>query len=501
VSTLSDIETYGLFVGGGYTAAEDGDTYASVNPTTGETWAHVARASEHDVDRAVETAQRAFESPGWRDLSPTRRGRLMMRFGELIAENAEHLAEIESRENGKLYREMVAQLRSVPDWFHYFGGLADKVQGEVIPLDRPDTLNYVVHEPLGVVGVITAWNSPVLLSVMAVAPALAAGNTIVIKPSEVASAGVLETFALSAEAGFPPGVINVVTGEAATGSALVANPGVAKVAFTGGTPTARKIAEAVGRRLGLSSLELGGKSPNIVFQDAQLEAAEVGLTAGIFGAAGQTCVAGSRALIHASVYDELVERLVRRTDAIRIGAPMDATSEMGPIATGQQRDRIERMVEDARDAGATVLSGGARATVDGLSAAPFYRPTIVTDLDHSSELAQEEVFGPVLSVFRFETDAEAVALANGTEYGLAAGVWTRDIKRAHSIARRLQAGTVWINTYRALAFNSPFGGYKSSGTGRVNGLSSIYEFLQTKSVWCELSENIPDPFVLKLGNS
>ncbi|MFN8221641.1 MAG: aldehyde dehydrogenase [Gaiellales bacterium] len=491
------IEAIDFFVAGAATAARDGARFDSVDPSRGAAWAAVAEASADDVDAAVRNAHDAFWSREWRALSASRRGRLLLKLADAIAANAESLALIETRDNGKLYKEMVTQLRLVPDWLYYFGGAADKIEGSTIPLDRLSILNYTLREPYGVVGVITPWNSPIFLTMMSVGPALAAGNTVVVKPSEVTSASLVEVARLAVEVGFPPGALNVVTGRGATGEALVKHPLVAKLSFTGGTFSGRSVAIEAARRLVPATLELGGKSANIVFADANLDAAEAGLLAGIFAAAGQTCVAGSRALIHRAVLDELLERLSRRADEVLIGDPMLDETQMGPVATAGQLAKVESFVDEARAAGAEVVAGGRREQVDGLADGFFYRPTILANVARDSHLAQEEVFGPVLAIFPFETEDEAVEVANGTAYGLAAGVWSRDIGRAHSVARRLQAGTVWLNMYRAMAPQSPFGGFKSSGLGRINGREGLDEYLQTKSVWCELSDEIQDPFVLK----
>jgi aldehyde dehydrogenase (NAD+) len=488
---------FDFFVGGELAEAEDGQRFDSVDPTHGHPWATVAEATPSDVHRAVCSAHEAFWGSEWRALSASKRGRLLVRLADAIAQNAETIAAIETRDNGKLYREMLTQLLVVPDWLHYFGGAADKMQGSTIPLDRLSVLNYTLREPVGVVGVITPWNSPVFLTMMAAGPALAAGNTVVVKPSEVTSGSMVEVARLAAEVGFPAGALNVVTGRRATGEALVTDPLVTKIALTGGTVTGRAVAVEAARRLIPFTLELGGKSANIVFADASLDAAEAGVVAGIFAAAGQTCVAGSRALVHASIFDAFVERLAARAESVVIGNPMLENAQMGPVATADQLAKAESFVEEARAAGADVVAGGRRPLLEEFPDGFFYAPTIIAGADPDSRLAQEEIFGPVLAVFPFESDEDAVRLANQTSYGLAAGVWTRDVRRAHLVARQLQAGTVWINMYRGMAPQSPFGGYKSSGIGRQNGIEGMDAYLQTKSVWVELSDDVQDPFVMK----
>jgi acyl-CoA reductase-like NAD-dependent aldehyde dehydrogenase len=476
----------------------DGRTFTSFNPTTGSPWGTFALADLDDVDRAVTAASTAFRTGPWGALSPTRRGRLLMQWGEIIAEHADRIAVIETEQNGKLVAEMRTQARLVRDWLYYYGGLADKIEGTVIPIDRPTIFNYTLREPLGVVGVITPWNSPTFLAVMSLAPALAAGNTIVLKPSEVTSASAIELARLAEESGIPPGVINVITGLKATGEALVDHPSVAKISFTGSVAAGRAIAARAGQRLVSCMLELGGKSPNIVFADANLQQAEAGVLAGIFAAAGQTCVAGSRAYIQQPIYDRLVDRLVTRAKQITIGNPLVAETQMGPVATKMQLEKDESMVRRAVEEGGAVLTGGGRPAVAGFPDGYFFEPTIVHQAAKDSYLMRHEVFGPVLAVTPFADEEEALALANDTEFGLAAGVWTRDVNRVHKMARALEAGTIWVNMYRSMAFNSPFGGYKSSGIGRQNGIEAVHQYLQTKSVWVELGDSIQDPFVMKV---
>lgn len=488
---------YANFIAGRDASATDGRTFRSFNPTTGQVWGTFADSSAADVDAAVGAAASALDGP-WGRLSPTRRGRLMMKWGDKIAEHAERIAALETAQNGKLYAEMHTQARLVQDWLYYFGGLADKVEGTVIPLDRTSVFNYTLREPLGVVAVIVPWNSPTFLTIMALSPILAAGNTVVIKPSEVTSASAIELARLAEEAGIPPGVINVVTGLRGAGEALVDHPKVAKINFTGGDVGGRAIATAAGKRLVSTVLELGGKSPNIVFADADLDRAEAGVLAGIFAAAGQTCVAGSRAYIQRPIYERFVDRLVARAGRIVLGDPMNPATQMGPVATAAQLAKDETMVRRALADGAEILVGGERASVPEFPDGYFFSPTILHNLSTGNCLLREEVFGPVLGVIPFDDESEVVSAANDTPFGLAAGVWTRDLTRAHTMARTLQAGTVWINTYRAMAFNSPFGGYKDSGLGRQNGIHAIDQYLQTKSVWCELSSEIQDPFVIKV---
>ncbi|MBA2962011.1 MULTISPECIES: aldehyde dehydrogenase [Ramlibacter] len=494
---MAEDPTFGNHVGGRSVPGAAGRRFTATDPSSGQPWGSFVDSDAHDVDAAVRAAAGAFAG-AWAQLSATRRGRLLGAWGELVAANAETIARMESTQNGKLLAEMRAQARAARDWLHYYGGLADKIEGRVIPLERASVLNYTLREPLGVVGVIVPWNSPTFLTLMSCAPALAAGNTVVIKPSEVTSASAFELVRLAEEAGIPPGVLNVVTGGAAAGAALVDHPQVAKVCFTGSDAAGRAIAARAGARLASCTLELGGKSPNIVFADAPVDNAVVGILSGIFAAAGQTCIAGSRAYVHESIYGAVLDRLVQRANSIRLGHPLAADTQMGPAATTAQLRKNEAMVARALEAGGQLACGGRRAVVPGLEQGFFFEPTIVHGMAPDNPLLQEEVFGPVLAVTSFRSDDEVVALANGTRFGLAAGVWTRDFARAHTLARRLQAGTVWINTYRALAFNSPFGGQKDSGLGRVNGIEAVDQFLQTKSVWCETSDEIQDPFVMKV---
>lgn len=499
MTTSIDVVKYRMFVGGEWVDAVSSRTYQSMNPYTGATWAEMPDAQQEDVDRAVKAARSAFDDPSWRGMVPSQRSALLRTLADLVASNADHLGQIETRDNGKLIREMVAQCKAIPSYFHYYAGLADKIQGSTIPLEKPTVFNYTLREPIGVIAILTPWNSPLLLLAFSLAAALAAGNAVIVKPSEHASASTLEFAKLVKEAGFPDGIFNVITGYgASTGAAIAGHPGVGKISFTGGLETAKAVSAVAARNLTPTLLELGGKSPNIVFEDAVIPNAVNGTIAGIFAAGGQTCIAGSRLLLHESIHDEFVERLVERTKQIRMGDPSLVESELGPLATTAQLEKVESFVKSATDDGAELVYGGQRPSSPDLSNGWFFTPTIFDKVTNDMYLAQEEVFGPVLGILTFHDDEEAISLANDTDYGLAAGVWTKDIQRAHLVARQLDAGTVWINMYRALSYASPFGGYKNSGHGRELGVEAINEFTQIKSVWVELADSIPDPFVLRI---
>ncbi len=475
-----------------------GEWFESYNPYTGKPWALIPRGSAADVDGAVEAAHRAFTTGEWPKITASARGALMRRLGDLVAREGERLARIEVRDNGKLIAEMGAQLKYLPQWYYYFGGLADKIEGSVIPIDKPDMLNYTRHEPFGVVAAIVPWNSPLLLATWKIAPALAAGNTVVIKPSEHTSASTIEFAALFEKAGFPPGVVNVVTGFGSeVGEPLVAHPKVAKVAFTGGEAGGRKVYEAAARGLKPVTLELGGKSPNIVFDDADLDAAVMGAVSGIFAATGQTCIAGSRLLVQDTIHDAFMERLIALASSARMGDPASIETQVGPVTTRPQYEKILDYIGIAKGEGAVCALGGGPSARPECGDGWFVEPTIFTGVSNDMRIAQEEVFGPVLSVIPFADEDQAVDIANDIVYGLAAGVWTTSIKRAIGISERLRAGTVWVNTYRAVSYMSPFGGYKRSGLGRENGREAIREYLQTKSVWISTSDEAPNPFVIR----
>ena len=486
-------DEYKLYINGQWLPPEKDRYFDCKSPYDGSIWAKCPYASAAQVHTAVQAARTAFEKSEWASSLPARRAELLRNLGQLIEKNVDRLAAVQVQENGKLVREIHGQTIALAKYCYYYAGLAETLQGETIPLSVPDMLNYTVREPIGVVGMITPWNSPLSLLMWKLAPALAAGNTAVVKPSEVTPLSTLLLAQLFEEAGFPPGVLNVVTGFGDVGEALVMHPGVDKIAFTGSTDIGKSIAEKTGGRLIHTTLELGGKSANIVFPDSDPEEAANGIMAGIFAAAGQTCLAGSRALIHASIYDKIAEHLVEKAGAVVLGDPRSMATEMGPVACQKQFDKVMDYIRIAQEEGAKLLAGGKKpafAAPDAL----FVEPTIFGDVHNDMRIAREEVFGPVLCLIKYDTEEEAIAIANDTRFGLAAGIWTRDIKRAHAVAARLRSGTVWINTYRRTNYASPFGGYKESGMGRENGIEAMKAYTEVKSVWVNYGAAIKDPF-------
>ncbi len=497
MSEAANLPRQEMFIDGEWTSSASGEYFESFDPFTAKAWTLVPRGNAEDVDRAVTAAHRAFTSGDWPKMHASQRGLLMRRLGDLIARDAEKLAAIEVQDNGKLISEMAGQLKYTPHWYYYYGGLADKIEGAVIPTDK-DAFNYTRHEPLGVCAAITPWNSPILLFGLKVAPALAAGNTLVVKPSEYTSASTLALMKLFEEAGFPKGVINVVTGFGAeAGEPLVKHPLVRKVAFTGSSKTGAHVYSEAAQDIKRVSLELGGKSPNIVFDDCKMENAVKGVVSGIFAATGQTCIAGSRLLVQESIHNEFVDKLVDFAKTARMGNPMDYETQVGPVTNLMQYEKVLGYIDIAKSEGVETVLGGSKATRPECGDGWFVEPTVFTGVKNSMRIAQEEVFGPVLAVIPFRDEEEALAIGNDVIFGLAAGVWTEDMRRAITMSERLQAGTVWVNTYRAFSYTTPFGGYKRSGLGRENGQEAIHEYMQTKSIWISTSNEVPNPFVMR----
>lgn len=485
---------YQMFIDGAFTDASGGGWFDTFDPYTGQVWAQVAQGAASDADRAVKAAHAAFQEGPWAEFTASQRGALLRKLGDLIARDAQRLAEIEVRDNGKLLAEMSAQLAYLPQWFYYFGGLADKIEGSVIPLDKKGYFNFTRHEPLGVVAAITPWNSPLMLTAWKIAPALAAGCTVVLKPSEFTSVSALELAKLFVESGFPRGVFNVVTGFGGeVGQPLITHPLVQKITFTGSDATGRAINEQAARQFKHVSLELGGKSPNIVFNDAKLDDAVNGAVSGIFAASGQTCIAGSRLLLQEDIHDAFLDKLLTLASTAKLGNPMEPGTQVGPITTKPQYEKVLGYIDIAKDEGAQLRLGGRPAQCGGW----FVEPTVFSGVTTDMRIAQEEVFGPVLAVIKFADEREAIQIANDTCYGLGAGVWTSDIGRAFRVSEQIQAGTVWVNTYRAVSYMSPFGGYKDSGLGRENGIDAIREYLQTKSVWINTGAATGNPFTIR----
>jgi aldehyde dehydrogenase (NAD+) len=476
---------YRMLIDGAWVEAADGATFQCVDPFTAQSWGRVPVATADQVDAAVRAARHAFDESDWPHLPPIRRAAILRRLGDLIEQHADRLVHQQIRENGKLVSEMGPGIHAVAGDAHFYAGLAEQLHGHTMGAPFPNFTTYTLREPIGVVAAITPWNTPLGLLGWKLFPALAAGNTVISKPSEVTPTSTLLLAELAVEAGVPDGVFNVITGLGPTGAALVEHPGVDKIAFTGSTATGLRINAIAAARGARVSLELGGKSPQIVFEDADLSNAVNGVMAGVFAATGQTCIAGSRVLVADAVYDEFSALLSERAGQMRHGDPLDPGSQLGPVASRPQLEKVESYVAIGKDE-ARLLSGGVRPDHPGL----FHRPTVFGDVSPDARIAREEIFGPVASLMRFKGEEEALRIANDTVFGLAAGVWTENVRRAHRVASRVRAGTVWVNNYRLMAHAMPFGGYGQSGMGRELGIEALHGYTEVKSVWIDTGNEI-----------
>ncbi len=483
---MSEIQHYQMLIDGAWVNSSDGKTFDSVNPATGDVWSRIQEASEQDVESAVKAADRAFNEGPWSKMTPTERGRCLRNLADLLATHSESLGRIEAIDTGKMYKETRWQAKYIAEFFQFYAGCADKISGETLPIDKPDMFVFTHREPLGVVAAVVPWNSQLFLSAVKIGPALAAGNTIVLKASEHASAAMLEFGRLIEQAGIPPGVVNIVTGHGdPCGKALTSHPLVARISFTGGPIAAEHVLHNSTNNFAQVSLELGGKSPFIVFDDVDIGSAVNGALGAIFGAAGQSCVAGSRLYLQEQIADDFLSQMTTMAKQIKIGDPLSEDTEMGPLCTAGQLENIEREVAHAKAEGGRILCGGKRVKdLQGL----FYQPTIIDCPDQALRIVDTELFGPVLSVLRFKDEDDAIRLANTTKHGLAAGIFTRDSARSLRMVKAVKAGIVWVNTYRAVSPIAEFGGMKGSGHGRESGFQAMYDYTRPKTVWMNTSD-------------
>ena len=492
---MSQKPHYQLFIDGEWVDGADGQVMSSENPATGQEWATFACAAPSDVERAISAARRVLDDPAWRDMTQTARGKLLYRLADLIEENAQRIGEIETTDSGKLLAETAAQSAYVGDYYRYYAGLADKIEGAVLPIDKPDMHVFTRREPIGVVVAIVPWNAQMFLTATKLGPALAAGCSVVLKASEIAPAPMLEFAKLIEAAGFPAGVVSVITGDAENCAIpLTRHPDVDRIAFTGGPETARHVVRNSAENFAVTTLELGGKSPIIVFDDADLDGAANGLIAGNFGASGQSCVAGTRGLVHRPIFEKLAALIEEKMQGVVIGDPLAPDTHVGPLCTKAQVAKIESTLAAAKAGGAHIRFGGTPLDREG----NYMAPTLVECADINTETLKIEMFGPVMSLLPFDTEEEAIAIANSTPFGLGSGVFTQNVARAHRVSARLKAGICWVNTYRAVSPIAPFGGFDQSGYGREAGVEAIYDYTRTKTTWINTSDKpMANPFVMR----
>lgn len=493
----NQLPMFQLYIDGQWTDGGDQQTLETINPATGQPWAEFACTSVADVDRAIVAARRALNEGAWSEMTATQRGKLLYRLADLIQDNAQKLGELETTDSGKLLAETRMQTGYVADYYRYYAGLADKIQGATLPIDKPDMHVFTTREPIGVVAAIVPWNAQMFLTATKLGPALAAGCTVVLKASEVSPIAMLEFARLIDEAGFPAGVVSVITGDAANCAIpLTSHPDIDRIAFTGGSETARHVVRNSANNFAVTTLELGGKSPILVFDDADLDSAANGLIAGNFGASGQSCVAGSRAFVQRSVKDKLIAIIKEKAASIVIGDPLEANSHVGPLCTMAQVERIESTLAAAKSQGANIVFGGQRP--EGLEQGYYFSPTLVDCPDDQTATLSIEMFGPVMSIVPFDTEAEAIAMANDSVYGLGSGIFTQNLARAHRVSKKIKAGICWVNTYRAISPIAPFGGYGDSGYGREAGLDAVLDYTNTKTTWINTSDApMANPFVMR----
>ncbi len=492
---MTKIQNFKMYIDGQWAESESGKTIETLNPENNEVWATVPEANKKDVDKAVKAAQKAFDN-SWSNLHPRDRAKYLKSLANQLRDNAEHLGTIETKDTGKIFRETKTQANYIAEYYDYFAGLADKVEGTVVPIDKADMQVTTTRIPIGVVAAIIPWNSQMLLTAVKLAPALAMGNTVVIKASELAPVTLLEFAKLVEKSGIPKGVVNIITGLGEPcGKALTTHDLVERIAFTGGPETAKHIVKNSAENLSQVSLELGGKSPVVVFNDAEQENALNGITAGIFGASGQSCIAGSRLYIQSKIYDEFLDKLVAKAEKIKLGAPMDKDTQMGPLNSFKQLENIEKNIKATIEQGGKIRCGGKRSDISNKG---YYFPaTIIECENHNLPTAENELFGPILSVMKFETEEEVIKLMNDNKYGLSSGVYTSNFGRGLRVSRAIRAGITFVNTYRLISPMAPFGGIKDSGYGKEAGIESIKEYTRIKTTWLNSSDKpMADPFTM-----